>query len=124
MNNFDPSKQPSNYKQFRHKVVEDAVNRLVRKWNPQLSAVETLLMRAQEVTFDVHQNITPILKAGGATDKQALLELATKFYLDGFRVFSKDELVVIISRMHLDIISDIIDADPGGKGKPDLLSGL
>ena len=116
--------QSADYKSYRDKAVNDALSKVKFKPKP-LTREEALMDRAKQVTISVRQALKPILQAGGAEDRMALLAMAHQFYLEAFNIgFSKEELAVICTIIHVEVMMDVIDANPWGGDKPDQLSGV
>ncbi len=86
---------------------------------------EALMNQVEQITIDIlEQHIRPILQSGGGHDLLALSSIIVTVYLEKFNTFSKDELIQILSMIHMKVMLDIVQASPTGKTKSDELSGI
>lgn len=110
--------------QHEHKkIVSAALGKFKFNQQREVNPFILLIERAKRTTMNVLYQVRPILQAGGGFDKPALSETLTKFYLEEFRNYSKEELENLITMMHVEEAMGIIERDPHGKGTPDLMSG-
>jgi len=72
------------------------------------SELETLMLKAKQITLDVRKIVREVQDAPGYSDPKSLLQLTQKCYLDKFNKFSKDELLMLITIIHTDIASEQI----------------
>lgn len=92
------------------------------KYTPKpLNPYELLIEKAVHTTNEVRAFIRPILKAGGHSDKQALVEMVTRQYLERFSAYSKQELENLVTLLHVQIMMESIEMNPLGSDKPTLL---
>lgn len=87
---------------------------------------EELEAKARTTAMAVHNYLLPILKAGGGQDKPALEATVFTMFLQAFdsKLYTKEEIIYLCSIVHTQAMMESIEADPGGTGKPDLLSGV
>lgn len=107
-----------------------AKNALKQKFDPSpKTSMEVLQAKAKTLAMTLHNHIKPIVQAGGALDdagKRSLEATIFTMFVQGFdsKMFTKDELIHLCAMMSTEAMMESIDADPGGKGAPDILSGL
>ena len=111
---------------IRHEqIVRAAAGHFAKKYTPQpKDLTEAVTNVAMSITTKVREQIKPVLAAGGWKDKEALRDLVTRAYLEHFVKLSKDELEDLCTMLHVEIFMEGVEANPWGKDKPDVLSGL
>jgi hypothetical protein len=119
--------QPASYREYKDKVVKDALSQLTKKTEKVIhrySKEEMAVEASKDIVIKVMDWLRPILQAGGGKDINTLMTHAGKIFHEQFNKMSKEELLTITCVMHLEILAKIVEADPSGTGNADLLAGL
>jgi len=125
-NKYNRTRKSNAQKTRDANFLEDAKARLKSKFVGQLTPVDVLLRKAQDVASKVHEAVKPTVLAGGWKDEAAMKHLILTLYLEAFdttQLFTREDLVQICAMLHTDAMMKTIQDDPGLHGKPDLLSG-
>ena len=105
-------------------------NAALKKMCPpeRLNATQALVRKSEETVEAVKQHLRAIIKAGAGfpnKGKEDLLDMAGKIFVGEYgQNYSRDEVVNLLAIMFVGEISNWIDSDPAGTGKPDALSGI
>jgi hypothetical protein len=117
-----------NYKNPADRAFAKAIkDKLKAKFDPSPNTpMDRLTLKAQTVSKAVHDYIQPIVQAGGSKDRLALQATLFTMFVQAFdsTLFTKEELIHLLSMMHVESMMVSIDADPSGMGTPDHLSGV
>lgn len=73
----------------------------------ELTDLEKLQQRAKLITLEVREQIKPVLEAGG-NDPKGLAMLVQKLYLERLHKLSKDEMLLLLTMIHTDIMLEQI----------------
>lgn len=114
-------------KRLRHdNMVADGLSKLDPSFlPPSLSDVELLLKKAQEVSIAV-ATITKDLDraaraAGTPHDVKTLATVVSRKFAEGFSEFSKDELIMLLTIIHTDLV---VDAMTGSTETPKIIKPI
>ena len=107
----------------RNRISKLVIDSLSAKHAKPDNAINRLIDKLGSCLGNVQSTITPVLKAGGGFDKQALRALVFSSTMEQLSVFSKDELHNLLTIVLADRLMADIAANPSGNDKPDLLSG-
>lgn len=126
---FGPkSKLPAAQQERNHRIFKAALHG--SKYNPENEALDEaarIMRKAQDVSLKVQAAVKPILEAGGWKDKEAIGSMMSALFIQAFDtrlLFSREDLVLLCTVLHVGAMMQSIEADPTLSGKPDLLAGL
>lgn len=121
------SKLPTKDKEFVSNILNDVFGKKIIKEHQSMTEGERVMRLAADLALQIRDYTKPVLAAGGALDpagRLALRQLITTLYLQSLDKWHHDDLVLLCTCFMSEVDNDIIDADPRGTGKPDLLSGI
>lgn len=108
--------------QPRYKISQAIVDGLNKKQSVTPTAIDQLMYRMKSICDSTIRDITPVLKAGGGFDTQALREMVFKILAERLDNLSKDEMHSLLTILLADRLLTEIDKNPRGNDTPDLLS--